>query len=170
MGLQLVFSLLAELIISSLVHQILQLVGVRQLTLIQQPLLSPPTSWTNPSPSETRSREKESQKEPNTHNTTTLSQCSPQEPFQSRGRKHQKQPSQTPQKRRNHLLSNNTTHNPPSVDRAVHLRQLNVHNITKRVLSVVSNTNNSGLSSSVLSLSTQFINSNTSIHSWSLLK
>ena len=40
----LVFSLLAELIVSSLVHQTLQLVRVRQLTLIQQPLLSPPTS------------------------------------------------------------------------------------------------------------------------------
>ena len=41
-------------------------------------------------------------------------------------------------------------HNTPSVDRAVHLGQLNVHNITKRMLSIISDSNSSGLSSSEL--------------------
>ena len=48
------------------------------------------------------------------------------------------------------LPLNSLQQHTPSVDRAVHLGQLNVHNITQRVLSVVRNTHNSGLSSSVL--------------------
>ena len=58
----------------------------------------------------------------------------------------------------------------PSLNGGSYFRELNVHNISQRVLSIVSNSNNSGLSSSVLHNITKSSVKITSIHSWSLEK
>ena len=160
----LVLRFLAELIVSSLVHQTLQLIGVGQLRLTTQYnthlQLHEPTLLHRRFVHKGRSLRKSllliTQYEPNRVHLKNLATSRAEGIRSSLHRLHG----------REGITNTQLQHSsPPSVDRAVHLRQLNVHNITEGMLSVVRDTHNSGLSSSVLFISTPFHNTHTSIHS-----
>lgn len=130
----------------------------------------PRASWTIPSPWGTRSPKRESPKEPTLDTSHTTPTVFTSRTFPVAGQKASEAAFTDSTEEKESLTINSTLCYLPGLDGGSNFRELDVHNIAKRVLSVVSNSNNSGLSSSVLRNIAKWSITNTSIHSWSFEK
>ena len=148
---QLMLSLLTELIISSLIHQSLQLIRIRQLTINTHKTnnhlkLHEPTLLHRRLVHERRSLRKSLVINHTHTNNTVFTSITLPEAGQKASEAAFTDSTEENESLHNHKQNTNI----PSVDLTSNLRKLNVNNISKRMLSIISDSNSSRLASSEL--------------------